>query len=112
MIESCRGYGLGRKVNYPHILLLYSHLYAYVYNIHNILYTPYTCICVCQVMDILVAISAHYHMWKTMLTCFKINNKAILFYNKIGFSIDCNSPSSHGHNDECYEILSNKPTLK
>ena len=33
------------------------------------------------------------------------------FYHKIGFGIDCNSPSSCGYNNEDYEILSNVPKV-
>ena len=60
-------------------------------------------------MDMLTKISEHWSMWKVLLTCFKNNIPAMEFYHKIGFGIDANSPSSFGHNNEVYEMLSNKP---
>jgi GNAT superfamily N-acetyltransferase len=65
-----------------------------------------------QLMKILIRIEEHFQLWKTMLTCFKINDQALKFYASIGFEIDANSPSSFGFHEECYEILSNKPKLK
>ena len=62
-------------------------------------------------MDNLLSISKQTNMWKVMLTCFKSNENALKFYSKIGFGIDSNSPSSHGHLAP-YEILSDKPKLK
>jgi ribosomal protein S18 acetylase RimI-like enzyme len=63
-------------------------------------------------MTILEVVSQKFHMWKIMLTCFKINTQAMSFYRKVGYNIDVNSPSRCGHDDEGYEILSNKPNLK
>ena len=63
-------------------------------------------------MSIVIEISNQFKMWKILLTCFKSNCNAISFYKSVGFDIDSNSPSKHGMNDECYEILSNKPKLK
>lgn len=64
-----------------------------------------------QMLQVLTQISDHFHMWKTMLTCFKANEKAMRFYLRNGFDVDSNSPSRHGHAEECYEILSNRPNL-
>ena len=61
-----------------------------------------------RLMDIELQIANELNLWKTMLTCFKVNTKAMEFYNKIGFGIDINSPSTHGFDTE-YEILSDKP---
>jgi ribosomal protein S18 acetylase RimI-like enzyme len=63
-------------------------------------------------MTLLEAVSEKFEMWKIMLTCFKINIQAMAFYRKIGYDIDVNSPSRCGHENESYEILSNKPNLK
>ena len=65
-----------------------------------------------QLLRIVVGIADHFGMWKTMLTCFKANERALRFYARNGFGIDSNSPSKHDHHDECYEILSNKPHLR
>lgn len=46
-----------------------------------------------------------YGLKKCMLTCLKINTKAMAFYSKIGFAVDSSSPSQFGE-DVCYEILS------
>lgn len=59
-----------------------------------------------------ILIADTFRMWKVMLTCFKRNEAAMGFYLNCGFGIDCNSPSSFGHNDEEHEILSNRPSLK
>ena len=64
-----------------------------------------------RLMDIEIQIANELNLWKTMLTCFKINTKAMGFYKKIGFDIDVNSPSTHGF-DADYEILSDKPKLR
>ena len=61
-----------------------------------------------RLMDIEKQIAEKLNLWKTMLTCFKINTKAMAFYKKIGFDVDVNSPSTHGFDTE-YEILSDKP---
>lgn len=53
-----------------------------------------------------VQIGQALRMWKVMLTCFKRNEQALRFYLQSGFSIDANSPSAFGNNDEDYEILS------
>lgn len=63
-------------------------------------------------MFMLLKIAKHCHMWKTMLTCFKCNLNAMAFYSRIGFSMDSNSPSKYGHNDEPYEILSSSSCSK
>lgn len=60
-------------------------------------------------MDLLVKIAKHEKKKKVMLTCFKNNVPAMAFYYKIGFTIDSNSPSSFGHMNELYEILSIEP---
>jgi len=64
-----------------------------------------------RLMDIEKKIAASRNMWKVMLTCFKVNRRALHFYEKIGFGVDVNSPSSHGH-DTDYEILSDKPNRR
>ena len=64
-----------------------------------------------RLMQILLEIAGKRKMFKTMLTCFKINEKAMSFYKKIGFKIDCNSPSRHDF-DADYEILSDKPNFR
>jgi len=63
-------------------------------------------------MSLLVAAADKLKMWKVMLTCFKRNEAAMSFYRQCGFLVDSNSPSSCGHDEEDYEILSNKPLLK
>lgn len=65
-----------------------------------------------QVMTMILEISQRNRMWKTMLTCFKINTRALDFYRRIGFDVDVNSPSKCGFPDEAYEILSDKPKLR
>lgn len=59
-------------------------------------------------MRLVVETARSTRMWKTMLTVFKRNQPAMNFYLNTGFKIDANSPSSCGHNSECYEILSCK----
>jgi ribosomal protein S18 acetylase RimI-like enzyme len=63
-------------------------------------------------MNLLSKVSNTCRMWKILLTCFKENTAAMSFYRSIGYNIDVNSPSRCGHEDETYEILSNKPNLK
>ena len=63
-------------------------------------------------MSLLVTIADKLRMWKVMLTCLKHNAPAMAFYLHCGFGIDANSPSSFGHAEEEYEILSNKPLIK
>ncbi len=41
-------------------------------------------------LQILTAISQHFGLWKTMLTCFKANTRAIQFYRRLGFDVDAN----------------------
>ena len=65
-----------------------------------------------QLIRMIMEISSKLGMWKTMLSCFKINTKAISFYKKSGFDIDVNSPSRCGFPDECHEIFSDKPSLR
>ncbi len=60
-------------------------------------------------MSVLQRLQTVYHMRKTMLTCFKHNVPALLFYKSIGFGVDANSPSFHGNSMAEYEILSNQP---
>eukprot|EP01041_Mallomonas_annulata_P001329 gene1329-2558_t len=48
-----------------------------------------------ELMSMLTTIASHWHMNKTMLTCFKSNIEAMQFYRKIGFNIDKNSPSKY-----------------
>ena len=62
-----------------------------------------------QLMDLLAKIAKQWSKKKVMLTCFKNNIPAMAFYDKIGFTIDSTSPSSFGHIDELYEILSIEP---
>lgn len=78
---------------------------------HSQLIETFVSLCL-KLMQALLKISSHFKMWKTMLTCFKLNTSALDFYKSIGFDIDANSPSVHGYDDECYEILSDKPKLK
>lgn len=59
-----------------------------------------------KIINILLQLCKLYKMSKLMLTCLKENTLGMNFYKKNNFLIDCNSPSSHGHDDECYEILS------
>ncbi len=65
-----------------------------------------------NMMKMLQTIAEKCRFWKTMLTCFKINDDAMRFYRRIGFDVDVNSPSRCGHADEPYEILSDKPKLR
>ena len=44
VIESCRGFGLGRKVSSSYIYTYFT--LSFLYNIHNILYNVHMCICV------------------------------------------------------------------
>ena len=64
-----------------------------------------------RLMEIEKEISNKRNMWKVMLTCFKINSRALEFYKKIGFDVDVNSPSHHGAEAD-YEILSDKATRR
>ena len=64
-----------------------------------------------MLVEIQLKIAKIRNMWKTMLTCFKINCKAMQFYLKSGFGIDANSPSVHSAVVD-YEILSDKPRRK
>mmetsp|Transcript_114 Transcript_114/g.105 ORF Transcript_114/g.105 Transcript_114/m.105 type:complete len:208 (+) Transcript_114:413-1036(+) len=56
-------------------------------------------------MNILSHLCIQWKMKKIMLTVFKSNQEALLFYQKIGFKTDVNSPSKWGH-EVLYEILS------
>ena len=62
-----------------------------------------------QLMDLQAKIAKHWSKKKVMLTCFKNNIPAMAFYDKIGYTIDSTSPSSFGHMNELYEILSIEP---
>jgi GNAT superfamily N-acetyltransferase len=64
-----------------------------------------------KLMDLEKKIAYEHNMWKVMLTCFKVNSKAMSFYERIGFGVDINSPSVHGV-DTDYEILSDRPNRK
>jgi N-alpha-acetyltransferase 40 len=64
-----------------------------------------------KLMSIELEIAKRRGLWKTMLTCFKINTNAMRFYEKIGFGLDVNTPSAHGFTAD-YEILSDKPTRR
>lgn len=58
-----------------------------------------------SLLNCLKSISGHVGTIKILLTCLKLNTKALQFYEKNGFKIDSNSPSACGF-EESYELLS------
>ena len=56
-------------------------------------------------VDLALKISRETFMKRIMLTCLKANQRAMSFYQKLGFTVDSNSPSKYGFK-EVYEILS------
>lgn len=58
-------------------------------------------------LDIIYSIKTACTLPKVMLTCFKINEKALKFYQVNKYVVDANSPSRFGEITD-YEILSRK----
>ena len=66
--------------------------------------TPLPCLCLQQLVE-LIALQAH--MPKVMLTVFKINIGAMLFYRRaLKYAVDASSPSKWDDKTAHYEILS------